>query len=141
MKFIPYYFILLLISTSCTSNPSLNIKSWEVIETQTLNEKIQHAYNRNLEWATKPELYIFNLFELSNLKKISYDYNADNIENPSNVEIKITRDGFLDDSVRGDIQYIKLRKSKDGIWKIKQIKKAISCWRNESFIYSSEACP
>lgn len=144
MKKIPYFLILLLISTACTSNSlnmSLNVKSWEVIEPNILNKKIQLAYKANLEWATKPELYVFNLFELSDLKKISYEYNADNIESPKNITIIVVRDGFLDDSVRGDIQHIKLNKDNKGMWKILTIKKAISCWRREKPIYSSEACP
>ncbi len=141
MKNIPYYIILLLISSSCTSNSSVNVKSWEEVETKTLNERIQQAYKKNKNWVNKPELYVFNLFELSDLKKTTYEYTTDNIENPNNIDIRVTRDGFLDDSVRGDTQHIKLNKGNDGKWKIVFFKKAISCWRNNNMVYSSDGCP
>lgn len=112
-----------------------------MVEPNTLNKKIQQAYKAKLEWASKPELYVFNIFDISDLKKMSYEYDADNIENPKNITITVVRDGFLDDSVRGDIQYLKLHKDNKGIWEILTIKKAISCWRSESTIYSSEVCP
>ena len=144
MKKTSYLIILLLISTACTTKtpktPS-NVTSWGIIEPDILNKKIQLAYKANLEWAAKPELYVFNLFELSGLKKVSYEYNADSIEGPKNITIKIIRDGFLDDSVRGDIQHLKLNKDNKGIWQILTINRTIRCWRREKPIYSSEACP
>ncbi len=144
MKKISYHLILLLVSTACTSNPSsisINVTSWEVIEPKALNKKIRQAYKAKLDWASKPELYVFNIFDISDLKKMSYEYSVDNIENPKNIDITVARDGFLDDSVRGDIQHLKLFKNSEGIWKILTIKKAISCWRNEKTTYSSEECP
>ena len=139
MKILPFYFFLFAISSACSSMPE-NVKSWEIINPDLLNKKIQDAYKNNLEWANKPELYIFYLMELSNLKKFSYEYVVDNIENPKNININIVRDGFLDDSVRGDIQHIKLQKIENGIWKILSVQKAISCWRSSKLVYSSKAC-
>lgn len=144
MKLVPFYFILLLISASCSTNPNVpsrNIKSWENIDTSILNGIIQKAYQKDQKWAVKPELYIFHLFELSDLKEISYEYSADTIEAPENTNITLVRDGFLDDSVRGDIQHLKLKKNKNGTWRVISIKKATSCWRKKELIYSSEACP
>lgn len=144
MKKIPCYLILLVVSTACSvnsKNMSANVISWEAVEPRLLNQKIQLAYKSNLEWAAKPEHYAFNLFEMSDLKKITYEYNADNIESPKNVKITLVRDGFLDDSVRGDIQQLHLVKDNNGIWKILTMKKAISCWRRERLVFSSEACP
>ena len=144
MRMIPYYLMLLLITTACTSNLTdtiPNIKSWEIVKPNELNKNIQQAYKGNLTWVNKPELYVFNLIDLTNLRKIAYEYSADNIESPKNIYISIMRDGFLDDSVRGDIQKIKLSKNSKGKWKVISIKKAISCWRRDKLIYSSELCP
>jgi len=141
MKTIPILFFLIFVSTACASNIDLNVKSWEVLETKTFNKKIQQGYLSGLSWVTKPELYVFNLFELSNLKKVSYEYSVDNTENPENIEISIIRDGFLDDSVRGDIQQIKLKKNHEGKWEVLYAKRAINCWRNKTLVYSSEECP
>ena len=104
-------------------------------------KKIQQAYKENLTWVSNPELYVFNLIDLTNLRKIVYEYSADNIESPQKINISIMRDGFLDDSVRGDIQKIKLSKNSNGKWEVITIKKAISCWRTEKLIYSSKPCP
>jgi len=144
MKIIPYYLILLLVSTSCASNSyktAQNIKSWEVIKPEALNTKIQQAYKENLTWVRNPELYVFNLINLTSLRKIAYEYSTDNIKSPQKINLSIMRDGFLDDSVRGDIQKIKLSKNSKGKWKVISIKKAISCWRRDKLIYSSELCP
>jgi len=144
MRLIPYYIIILFVTSSCISNtqntPPL-VNSWEEIETNAFNVKIQKSYEAGLEWVRKPELYILNLFDLSNLKKISYEYKADNIENPKNIEITLIRDGFLDDSVRGDIQRISLTKDKEGVWVVKTIKKSMSCWRTNKTTYSVNQCP
>ncbi len=144
MKLAPIYFILVLISNSCHANPdepSRIIKSWEAIDTNTLNGTIQKAYKKGLKWPIKPELYIFHLFELSDLKTTSYNYSADTIESPENISINLTRDGFLDDSVRGDIHHLELKKNKNGTWKVISLKRAMSCWRNKGLIYSSKVCP
>jgi len=144
MKSAQLYFILSLTSATCFANfnePSRNIKSWENLDTSILDETIQRAHKKGMKWSVKPELYIFHLFELSELKTISYKYSADTIEAPKNIDINLVRDGFLDDSVRGDIHHLKLKKNKNGTWKVISIKKATSCWRKKELIYSSEACP
>ena len=144
MRLALLYYILLFASASCSANPNESsriIKSWENINASIMNEIIQKAYKKDLKWAVKPELYIFHLFELSELKTISYKYSADTIEEPKNININLVRDGFLDDSVRGDIHHLKLKKHKNGTWKVISIKKATSCWRKKELIYSSEACP
>lgn len=138
------YFFLIFTSSACASSTSsipVNVESWESMEINSFNTKIQEAYASSLQWATKPELYVFNLFELSELKKISYEYSADSIEAPKNIDITIIRDGFLDDSVRGEIQHIKLGKNNYGKWEVLYRGRAISCWRSQVLKYSSEACP
>lgn len=144
MKLAPYYIILLFITSSCVSNTHdaiVNVISWEQKETKVLNNKIQKSHEAGLEWVQNPELYIFNLFNLANLKRVSYEYSVDSVENPINIEITLIRDGFLDDSVRGDIHHINLTKNKDGIWEVKSLKRAVSCWREKRFKYSAEPCP
>ena len=144
LKLEPFYLFILLVSSLCISNSlhaSQDIKSWEEVPVIELNRIIQKANESGEKWVYKPEFYIFNLFDLTALKKISYEFNVDNIEKPKNIEIRILRDGFLDDSVRGDIHQLKLKLNNKMIWKIVSIKKAISCWRNNQLIYSKETCP
>jgi len=144
MRSIKYYIFLLFVTSSCASNSLStleNVTSWQEVEAEPFNDKILKSYNAGLAWARKPELYVFNLFDITNLKHMSYEYSADNIEEPKNIKITIIRDGFLDDSVRGDIQRMNLAKNTNGIWEIKIIKKAVSCWRTNKVTYSAKACP
>lgn len=144
IKIVPYYLIFITLPTLGVSSPlhtSNDIRSWETVPITTFNKKIQKAHKNRLNWVSKPELYVYNLFELSGLKNISYEYSADNIESPKKIDINILRDGFLDDSIRGDIHHIKLKKSNKGIWKVISIKKTTSCWRNKQQIYSTNICP
>ena len=136
--------ILLTLTTGCTASSTgstRDVSSWETLETKAFNNKIHLAYKTDLNWADKPELYVFNLFEMSDLKRIFYEYNSDRIENPERITLTITRDGFLDDSVRGDIHQLVLVRDDKGVWEILTIKKAISCWRRDVPKFSSEACP
>lgn len=147
MKLFPYYLLTLFILTSCSYEESSNaaaapnIISWKEVTTDIFNKKIQQAYKENKSWVNTPELYIFNILDLTSLKNISYEYEADNIESPKKISIKLIRDGFLDDSIRGDIHKINLRKGSDGKWEVRNIKKSTACWRNESLIYSIKPCP
>lgn len=97
MKSVTFYFIAVFILTSCTNKITSNepnIKSWETISPVHLNQKILQAYKDNQSWVNTPELYTFNLLDITSLKNISYRYKADNIESPKSVSIKIIRDGF-----------------------------------------------
>ncbi len=144
MKPVLLYIFLFFVSTSCHANPNESpgaIKSWGTINANILNEKIQKAYKNDLKWAVKPELYIFHLFELSGLKTTSYKYSADTIELPENISINLSRDGFLDDSVHGDIHHLELKKNNNGTWEVMSIKRTMSCWRKKELIYSSGVCP
>ncbi len=146
MKITLCCFMLLLFLTACVLNTStmpVNVESWKVVKPSEQNRIIQRAYEAKSEWVFKPELYVFNLFDLSGVKRVSCEYGADNTENPESVELTIVRDGFLDDSIRGDIHYLKLKKSSEGIWKVVLMKKAISCWRdrqNKEPVYSLGPC-
>jgi len=144
IKLAPFYLFILLISSLFISNSlhaSQDIKSWEEVPVINFNRIIQKANESGEKWVYKPELYVFNLFDLTALKKISYEFNVDNIENPKNINISIIRDGFLDDSVRGDIHRLKLKLNNKRTWEIISIKKTTSCWRNSPLIYSTEICP
>ena len=72
MKLISYYLVILFVLTSCsdkTSSDNDNIKSWTIVSPDKLNKYIQQAYKENQSWVNSPELYIFNLLDITNLKK------------------------------------------------------------------------
>lgn len=136
--------MLFFITPACSSNPAdapVEVKAWNDINPQRLNTKIKQAYQSGQSWVNKPRLYIFNLFYFDELKGFSYDYSVDNTENPQNIIIRVERDGFLDDSLRGDLQHLELQKNKEGEWSILSLKKAHRCWRSEVRTFTTEACP
>jgi len=120
---------------------SSEVTSWETLTPQALNLKIQQARKAGKTWPTKPEHYIFHLFDLSDLKSVDYETHSDNIETPTRIDIRLTRDGMLDDAVRGDIHLLELGKQTNGHWKILSLKRASRCWRLNPEVYASTPCP
>ena len=144
MKLFVLYFMLLVTSSSCASSSIQNpgtIKSWNTVDPKPLNDRIRAAYASGQAWASQPQLYVFNLFYFEEIKSITYDYEVDNTENPQHITIRLIRDGFLDDAVRGDIQRIELNRNKQGEWEIILLQKAHRCWRGEEQTFTTEPCP
>lgn len=144
MKTLAFYLMLFFISPACAvshSATAVEEKAWIEVDPQALNSRINHAYQSGLGWVKSPRLYVFELFYLDEIKAFSYDYEVDNTENPQAITIKLIRDGFLDDSVRGDSHRIHLRSDKNGVWSIHSIKKAHRCWRSKEAVYTTKACP
>ena len=141
--------ILLVVATvSCATVASNEFKepgpvvlSWQKMDFSRLNDKILEASNSHQGWVKDIQLYAYNLFDLSDLKKVVYELEFDNIENPTKVTVTLVRDGFLDDSVRGDIHIITFHRATDGEWKVVDLKKSHRCWRLNSDVYSSNLCP
>jgi hypothetical protein len=147
MKMLAFYVMLFFISPACASNPADSAvaeKAWIEIDPHVLNSKINQAYQSGLGWVKNPRLYVFELFYFDEIKQFTYDYEVDNTESPQAITISLIRDGFLDDSVRGDLQRIHLGRDKGGAWSILSIKKAYRCWRSEVSekpTYTTKPCP
>lgn len=116
------------------------ITSWAGIETAPLNAKIRRARAANESWTAAPHLYVFNLFETTGLKNMAYQVSADRLEQPRRLDIRLVRDGFADDSVRGDVLEITLKSSSSDAWEIVSAKQAWRCWRSGAKTYSSKPC-
>jgi len=56
------------------------------------------------------------------------------------VTVIVVRDGFQDDSVRGDWHEFKLSRSADGDWTVDAARRAYRCWRGTFKGYSSQIC-
>ena len=144
MKILAFCFMLLCFTPACASNsPDTPVEgnTWIEIDPQGLNSQINRAYQLDLGWVKKPQLYVFELFYLDEIKQFSYKFAADNTESPQTIIISLMRDGFLDDSIRGDLQRIELAKNKKGEWNIRSLKKAHRCWRSEEKVFTTKPCP
>ncbi len=117
------------------------VKLWEQTSISELSKIVKDARNNAKNWVSSPFLYPQYLFDFSELKNYSIHYLAQSIESNRKSTIIVVRDGFLDDSVRGDIHELVVEKTRDQ-WEIKSVKRAFRCWRNsDSTSYSAGACP
>lgn len=116
------------------------IESWSDVETTPLNAKIYRARKAGAKWVPAPKLYVFHLFETADIKGMAYRFSADRVEQPRRVDIRLVRDGFADDAVRGDIHDLTLQRTNGQEWKVVSAKQAWRCWRSGAKTYSSKRC-
>ncbi|MCG8382167.1 MAG: hypothetical protein MJA28_08125 [Gammaproteobacteria bacterium] len=120
------------ISGSFNSDPEPINSHLKNMSPDTFNTIINEAYKNKEKWVNSPHEYITKLFDLNFLRSIEYTYKVDNIEKPKNIVISIKRDGFLDDSVRGDLHILHLVLDSANRWEITEIHKGVLCWRGKS---------
>ncbi len=83
--------------------------------------------------------------ELFNLDKelieLSIHQTISTINSQKNVKFTIIRDGYKDDSVRGEWNEITMSLAPSMKWIVINAKNAFSCWRLEHVIYQKNLCP
>jgi hypothetical protein len=63
-------------------------------------------------------------------------------EAPTASRVTVLRDGLLDDSVRGERWDISLERTADGVWRIKEVKRAWRCRRGaQTDSFAATRCP
>ena len=148
MKILRYICVLAVISAcvGCTTigrddlaKHDYLVKSWKSgVEGQFLTI-IENAHASAKNWVQSPELFAQNIMGFSELKEYSILFSADRIEANTQATIFVFRDGFLDDSVRGDLHEFVLEKIA-GRWQLKSAKQAYRCWRAVDESYSADEC-
>ncbi len=118
---------------------SYRVKSWQALSTKRFADILKSASVEGQRWVNSPELFAFHFLNLSAAKNYRIDYSANRSEDNSLSTLLIIRDGFLDDSVRGDAHQFTLQKNDNG-WRVSAVKRAIRCWRNDPGFYSHRLC-
>jgi len=143
-----YLVLIVLMTVSCSTVTDKNFKAseldashWQSSDFSTLNELILEASSSNQDWVQEIHLYVYKLFDLSGLKRVVVESVFDSTENPTKATVTLVRDGFLDDSVRGDIHVITFHRTMVGLWEINDLKKSHRCWRSSSDEYRTDPCP
>lgn len=146
MKLICFIITLTALSACISAEKTIDLQQdystvpWQQVSPTRISKTIQQARKKNKNWVKVPSLFAQNLFEFSELKNYSIQYTANRGESPDQATIIVMRDGFLDDSVRGDIHHIELNKMDDD-WQVSQVKRAHRCWRSEDKEFTTKPCP
>lgn len=117
------------------------VKSFESVDVSHFNGMIERAIQKGAKWPLSPLKSVLKVLDAeTDTRQISLQKIAEHAENPKNVEVIIIRDGFLDDSVRGDWHHFLLEEIEDGSWRISKIRKSIRCWRPAIDYFQAAKC-
>ena len=118
------------------------VTSYKTLSASRFNTTIDQAVAEGEKWPASPALVAYYILGGdAETRSFHLSREADSAENPSRMTCVVIRDGFLDDSVRGDWHKIMLVREPDNTWRISEIQKAHSCWRSDDDTYRSDPCP
>ena len=113
------------------------VSSYKSMDTEILNDKLakQDVIDNS---PLKVVFYLLNIN--SEQKDLVIHQSFSGIEEKENAIITVFREGYLDDSVRGEWNEFDLEKTSENKWVIISAKKAILCWRSDSPQYQEDLC-
>ena len=118
-------------------------ESWSIIDANELNARVEEAIAAEESWPRSPLLLVLHLIGGDmDTKSLVIEEVKNRGEGADATKIVCIRDGFLDDSVRGDWHEIDLRRLSDGTWRVQESRVAVRCWRSENTdVYQGKPCP
>jgi hypothetical protein len=141
--------VILLLIAGCAASqpkpvdaPDVSIESWETIDVAQLNMQIEEGITAGAAWAMSPlGITIELLGGDADTRYLSVTEEKNRTEGADTTVVIMVRDGFLDDSVRGDWHRIVYRLEADRAWRVHRVKRAFRCWRGHHLeTYSSKLC-
>jgi hypothetical protein len=118
-------------------------ESWAKLEVGALNGRVEEAVSAQEAWPRSPLLVAVHLLcgDLDT-RSLVLEEVKNRGESADETRISCIRDGFLDDSIRGDWHELDLRRLADGTWRIRKAQVAVRCWRSEhTDVYQAKPCP
>lgn len=117
-------------------------ESWEVLDVGELNARIPEAVGAGDSCAYSPFRLMLHLVGGFDGSSMVAEITSNGGECPDEMTIVWIRDGFLDDSVRGDWHEFKFTKLDDNTWRVTEARVAYRCWRlGNSMKYRAGLCP
>ena len=118
-------------------------ESWAIVDIDNLNVRVEKAVAADKPWPSSPLLLIFYLFgDDQETRSVVLEEVKNSGERANASTVSYIRDGFLDDSVRGDWHEVNLRLLSDGTWRISKARVAYRCWRTEDKqAFQGNPCP
>ena len=144
-----FVFVALFLSASCASAENLPEllqrapESWSTLDASKLNARVEEAVAAEESWPRSPLLLALHLIGGDvDTRSLVLEEVKNRGEGADATKIVCIRDGFLDDSIRGDWYEIDLRRLPDGTWRVHEARIAIRCWRSDNpEVYQEKPCP
>ena len=138
---------LLMMACSASSPPpgdpqDVPVASWENVDVVRFNSRVDEAVDAGLDWPSSALSVALNLLGGdAGTRSLALSEVANRGEAPDTVVVVLSRDGLLDDSVRGDWHRAVLHRLGDGTWRLHELHRAFRCWQGGSLEqYSAERC-
>jgi len=118
-------------------------ESWSEISIATLNSRLELAVSSGAEWPSSPLQSTLEFFgDDLGAQAVVIEEMKNRIEGADSATVMMIRDGFLDDSVRGDWHEVVFKRQKDGTWRVASARVAYRCRRGENTsVYQGNLCP
>lgn len=119
------------------------VRSWSLVDVEPLNSGIDDAVAAGEEWPRSALLATLELFGgEADTRILELTVQGNRGEAPDTMIVIMTREGFLDDSVRGDWHKATLYRKADSTWRLHEVRRAFRCWRGGSVdSYEADWCP
>jgi hypothetical protein len=108
-----------------------------------LNGRLEKAVLSDEGWPSSPLQSTLQLFgDDTDAQAVVVEEMKNRVEGADSATVEMIRDGFLDDSVRGDWHEVVFERQTDGTWRVAEARVAFRCRRGENTsVYQGEFCP
>jgi hypothetical protein len=116
------------------------VESYELVDIGGLNERIEAGIESGADWPTSPLAATIELLGGdTDTRRLSVTERKNRGEGADTTVVVIVRDGFLDDSIRGDWHRIVYVRQPDMTWRVREARRAFRCWRGHHLTSFSES--
>jgi len=118
-------------------------ESWTELDLVELNGRLDRAVLSDEGWPSSPLQSTLQLFgDDTDAQAVVLEEIKNRVEGADSATVVMIRDGFLDDSVRGDWHEVVFVRQPDGTWRVAEARVAYRCRRGENTsVYQGDFCP
>ena len=118
-------------------------ESWAELDLEELNARLDMAVLSDKGWPASPLQSTLQLFgDDTDAQAVVVEEMKNRVEGADSATVELIRDGFLDDSVRGDWHEVVFERQPDGTWRVAEARVAYRCRRGENTsVYQGDLCP
>ena len=118
-------------------------ESWAELDLAEINSRVDMAVSSKEGWPSSPLQSTLQLFgDDTDAQAVVIEEMKNRVEGADSVTVLMVRDGFLDDSVRGDWHEVVFGRQTDGTWRVVEARVAYRCRRGENTsVYQGDLCP